>query len=375
MTLLLIVDGDADHARALSRNFAELHSALTVLSASTVAQAMAVLQERTVDLLLAELQIPEMDGFELLAWAIERCPDTSLFAMSESLSELDAARLKALAAIEYFPKPLEARLAIQRFAEYVSQSIRGHLQNVSLASMLQVLEMERKTCAIAVTCEDKRGTLVVRRGVLVHARYGETSGQAAAIAIVAWPNPSITISTSRDAEPASIAQSLGFIVMEAMRVQDEAARGGGEPGSAWPLPRRTWRPSGVSDSNLPPPPDLPSRVNGEPGLPSGARMLAVVATSTGEVLRYMASNGCPVNELASMASQVLQHEIRTLRLCDAAEGLEELVLSTTSRCDVIRPLGASEFALLVFAPEETNLVMARLELEHFLVSTKQTAQN
>jgi hypothetical protein len=104
-------------------------------------------------------------------------------------------------------------------------------------------------------------------------------------------------------------------------------------------------------------------------------MLAVVATSTGEVLRYMASNGCPVNELASMASQVLQHEIRTLRLCDAAEGLEELVLSTTSRCDVIRPLGASEFALLVFAPEETNLVMARLVLEHFLVSTKQTAQN
>jgi hypothetical protein len=31
-------------------------------------------------------------------------------------------------------------------------------------------------------------------------------------------------------------------------------------------------------------------------------------------------------------------------------------------------LGASAFAFLVFAPEETNLVMARIELEHFVAA-------
>ena len=38
----------------------------------------------------------------------------------------------------------------------------------------------------------------------------------------------------------------------------------------------------------------------------------------------------------------------------------------SSRCDLIRPMCPSEFALLVFAPEETNLVMARLELDRFI---------
>jgi hypothetical protein len=71
-----------------------------------------------------------------------------------------------------------------------------------------------------------------------------------------------------------------------------------------------------------------------------------------------------------MASQVLQQEAAMLKLCIETEGVEELVLSTSSRCDVIRPLNAHAFALLVFAPEDTNLVMARLELEQFIVANQ-----
>jgi hypothetical protein len=59
-----------------------------------------------------------------------------------------------------------------------------------------------------------------------------------------------------------------------------------------------------------------------------------------------------------------------LKLCVESEGVEELVLSTSSRCDVIRPLNQHAFALLVFAPEETNLVMARIELEQFIVANQ-----
>jgi hypothetical protein len=66
----------------------------------------------------------------------------------------------------------------------------------------------------------------------------------------------------------------------------------------------------------------------------------------------------------------VRHQVNTLSRCDQNEGIEELVLSTTSYCDVIRPIGngLTHFALLVYAPEETNLVMARLELERFIAS-------
>lgn len=112
----------------------------------------------------------------------------------------------------------------------------------------------------------------------------------------------------------------------------------------------------------------PPGANGELGLPSGAIAIAVVDTATGTVLSSAAKEGCPLLELARMAALVLRHQTKTLSLCNSTEGVEELVLSTTTRCDVIRPLNgnASQFALLMFAPEETNLVMARMELERFI---------
>jgi predicted regulator of Ras-like GTPase activity (Roadblock/LC7/MglB family) len=232
---------------------------------------------------------------------------------------------------------------------------------------------------LTITSEDRAGVLVVQKGALVAARTDEARGQEAAIAIIAWPYPSIAISRRLALEPPAIQAPLGFILMEAMRIQDEDARANPCAGaeSAWP-PRRTWRPTG-SPSQWPPAPGSErgtsnGHVNGssigELGLASGARALALVETATGQLLRAASHPDCPLLELAHMASQVLQQEAAMLKLCIETEGVEELVLSTTSRCDVIRPLNAHAFALLVFAPEDTNLVMARLELEQFIVANQ-----
>jgi CheY-like chemotaxis protein len=365
MTCVLIVDDDPEQARALSRLLSKLRPDLAVLTACNGLAATRLMQEQSVDLVLTDLQMPEMDGFQLLTWVQEHSPETDVFIMSAYGTGQTPAQLSHLGASDYFAKPVDEQAVIARLADAINQSVRGHVHNVSLASFLQLLEMERKSCTLNVVCNERRGVLVVSKGVLVSAHSGELQGEAAAIAIVAWPTPSIVI--SRETEPSGlpIQSSLGFIVMEAMRLQDEAARGAsnGEAGSIWPAARRTWRPTNGSvtfESSRP--------AQGEVGLPSGARALALVETATGNVLRSAAREDCPIGELARLAAQLLLQEAATLRLCNEAEGVEELVLSTSSRCDVIRPLGESEFALLVFAPEETNLVIARLELDHFIAS-------
>lgn len=48
--------------------------------------------------------------------------------------------------------------------------------------------------------------------------------------------------------------------------------------------------------------------------------------------------------------------------------MEEIVLTTSSRCELIRLMPTREaFVLLVFDLTQTNLVMARLELERFML--------
>ena len=373
MTRVLIVEDDPAQARFLSRAFGKLRPDLTVQTAPNGKEAMRVMSNGGVDLLLTDLQMPEMGGFELVAWAVTHCPDVPVFTMSAYGAADTAIRSGNLGAIEYFSKPIDAKIILARLTDALNQSVRGHVQNVSLASFLQLMEMERKTCNLTIECDDKSGLLLIRKGELVDARSGDLRGEEAAIAIIAWPNPSIMISRHSEVGPPVIQKSLGFIVMEAMRVQDEAARSAPMPpegsGSAWPSQRRSWLPSGTPPApSSPVSSAAPPGANGELGLPSGAIAIAVVDTATGTVLSSAAKEGCPLLELARMAALVLRHQTKTLSLCNSTEGVEELVLSTTTRCDVIRPLNgnASQFALLMFAPEETNLVMARMELERFI---------
>jgi CheY-like chemotaxis protein len=373
MSRILIVEDDPEQARALSRAFSKLRPDLAILTAANGAEAMRLVSERSVDVVLTDLQMPEMDGFELIRWLHAHRPDIAVFSMSAYGAPSTAAQVGALGAIEYFAKPVDPSAVLARLTDSLAQAVCGQVHYVSLASFLQLLEMERKTCTLTVSQGDKTGLLAIRNGVLVAARTAELQGQAAAISIVAWSFPSIVISRHCDDAPSTIQSSLGFIVMEAMRVQDEAARasarGADGNGSAWPAPRRTWRPS-IAPSDRPAPESSRGR-NGEAvGLPSGARGLALVETTTGNVLRAASRDDCPIGELARMASQLLLQEAATLQLSGGAdgEGVEELVLSTSSRCDVIRPINVNEFALLVYAPEETNLVMARIELEHFIAT-------
>jgi DNA-binding response OmpR family regulator len=113
--------------------------------------------------------MPDMDGFELVAWTVSNFPDTSVFTMSAHDTEDTSARACGLGAIEYFVKPFDPKVALARFNDALSQSVRGHVQNVSLASFLQLLEMERKTCNLTIKCQEQTGVLVVRKGELVDA--------------------------------------------------------------------------------------------------------------------------------------------------------------------------------------------------------------
>ena len=102
-------------------------------------------------------------------------------------------RLAELGSIECFTKPIDIAGVLRRFSDCVSESIRGHVKNVGLPSFLQLLEMEQKTCTLTINHHDQAGTLFIRRGELYDARVGDRSGQDAAMAIIGWLDPTITI--------------------------------------------------------------------------------------------------------------------------------------------------------------------------------------
>jgi CheY-like chemotaxis protein len=369
LTKILVVDDERALLRGLARAILARRPDLAVLTANSGSEAIRVLQEQQLDLVVTDLQMNDGDGFELLAWLISNRPSVLSFAMSGFCNDEVLARLHRLGAIECFPKPLEVEALLARLSQSLVDSMRGHVDNVGLASFLQLIELEQKTCTLKVRHEQRTGRLYLRKGELIDACTNELRGEPAAYAILGWLTVDLTIEGSCNTAERTIWKPSHFVLMEAMRMRDEGARVRGSLGRDKPS-RPALDPFADESTNehmvlsSPTAPSL-ERIP----LPLGSLALAVIDLETGLVIASEAGAQMEVSELARSAYENARQVIATLAVASAgAEPLEELVMVTSSRGELLRPLARSKhWVLLVFDAARTNLVMARHELARWVV--------
>lgn len=377
MTKILVVDDEPAQSRGLLRAILLRRPDYSVFTASSGVQAIAMLEEQSFDLVITDLQMAEMDGFDFLAWLLSQRRGVLAFAMTAYASDETRDRLRVLGAVECFNKPLDVDALLARILDGLAQNIRGQVHNVGLASFLQLIELEKKTCTLEVCADGQVGQLFVRRGELLDAKTAALSGEEAAVAILGWINASITIEGTCSAVDRVIAKPTYYVVMEAMRVRDESVRPRTKSGQPRANERRSSRPalcsdlSGLFGSERP-----VHHLNGTSGgpkalaglhVPVGALALAVVDSKSGQALVVREWPELELSGLIQGALSVLQHQQTLLgRITGREDQLEELVTMTRSYGELVRPLpGGEAFILLVFDVAETNLVMARLELDLF----------
>jgi CheY-like chemotaxis protein len=379
MTKILVVDDEPTQSRGLLRALLLRRPDFSVLTAGSGNEAINVLQQQHVDLVITDLQMADMNGFDFLAWLFSNRPQVLAFAMTAYAAEDTSQRLETLGAVECFSKPLDIDALSARIADGLAQRIRGQVHNVGLASFLQLVELERKTCTLEVRSEGQLGKLFVRRGELLDAHTSSQVGEAAAVAILAWTNVSITIDSSCSIAERAIEKPSYYVVMEAMRIRDESVRPHASSSESPGLLKKlgsSCPPRGSDFSGLFGAPDQPpasaraARLSPEVleslHVPVGALALAVF--EAGSVLVVRSQPELKLAELVQGAASVLHQERAMLGLAIGdARALQEIFMLTSSFGELIRPLPAEDaFVLLVFDAAETNLVMARLELELFV---------
>lgn len=378
MTKILIVEDDQTQSRLLTRAICQRRPDYRVLSASNGRDAIRLLEREEVALVLTDLQMPEMNGFEFLAWLGTHRPSLIVFTMTAYGNAETEARLSSLGSIECFTKPIDIASVLDRLDESMSQSIRGHVQNVSLTTFLQLIGLEKKTCTLTVRYNEKTGNLFLRKGELVQAKTGDVTGEPAAIAIIGWPHVSIMIEGVCADVERSIHTSLSHLMMEAVRMHDENVRDSVPDSerttSEFPPDKDSFFPL-ISVLPPAPPPQKasrpPTRKPSRPPftviLPEGALVLAVVDTETGAILSGTGREPDALVAIAADAADTLRRQL-AIPYQNGLEAIHEVALNTASRCELIRPIAApsARFALLIYDPRELTQVIARLEMDVFV---------
>jgi len=222
---VLFVDDDQEMLLALREGLEKYRETFTVVLAEDGSDAVNKLKQNTISLVVTDLKMPNMDGFSLLAHIMEKYPDIPVII----ITGYSTSEMKRLAqeggAVGYISKPF----LIEDLAKHIMKTLRkesdgGTLHGVSSGMFLQLMEMEERTCTIRLAdrASGKGGVLFFRDGALLDARVEELQGLDAAYLIFSWEEVTLSIQNECPQKDNKINSDLQPIILEAMRLKDEA---------------------------------------------------------------------------------------------------------------------------------------------------------
>jgi CheY-like chemotaxis protein len=356
MKTVLVVDDEPSVLFALSEGLSDRRGGVRVVTAANGIEAVAVLEAEPVDLVLTDLRMPDMDGFELLTFLRRNHPAVPVILMTALGSAETSARLATAGSFECLAKPFHLPDLKRKIAEMLAQRVKGRVENISLASFLQLLEMERKTCTLSVRSHGPEGVhegrLFFRAGRLVGAATGDLEGREAALEIVTWDHADIEITDVCPPVDPEIEVALSFLLMEGMRLKDESERG-----KEAALPEETDLDDLLADAPSRPQSEELGRLLSE-GMRGGKGMKGVEAIllvePSGKVAAVAGED--PGDAMAAAAA-------RFLRDLGAGEPLQEVLATTGNHYWLARPVGpGGHFLLLVLDRHRANLARTQLDL-------------
>ncbi|MCF8110092.1 MAG: response regulator [Desulfobacteraceae bacterium] len=222
---VLLVDDDAAWLKTMQKELEKYSGAFSVISAYDGSQALEVMASDQVSLVVSDLRMPNIDGFELLNQVLHKYPDIPVIIITAYDRPKTREVVFKSGADDYMTKPFTAgELAEKITGVLKKKSEGGSLHNVSLETFLQLIEMEQQNCTLRIVDKDpsRTGVLFFRDGELMGARLGGRLGLEAAYEILSWSGVSVSIENRCPIKEKQLEGGLQAILLDAMRTKDES---------------------------------------------------------------------------------------------------------------------------------------------------------
>ncbi len=222
MKHILIVDDNVASVTMLSRVFEALRDIFKVFTTNNGKDAIDIIEQEQIDLVLTELNLPQMNGIALIKHILNSKSGIPIIILTAYGTPEIESKLNSIPSIRYFNKPIKTDIVIETVFENLNVPF-GQVDGVGLSSFCQLLEMEAKTCTLSIMSNQQRktGVMYFLNGVLISAETESHKNEDAAYEILSWEDAKIHIVYSVSKKEQEITQSLMNILMEGARQRDE----------------------------------------------------------------------------------------------------------------------------------------------------------
>jgi len=187
MKNILIVDDEETLLLIIASRFNNYHDRFKVFTALNGKEAVKILETQNINLVVTDLKMPEMDGFELLIYMGNNFPSIPVIVNSAYCNPEIQLKLDAIGTIRVLDKAADFDLLLEVVMQELEDHPSGSISGISTSGFLQLIEMEQKTCLLEVqSAGQTKGLLYIVKGDLYDAACGDLSGEDAAYKVIGW---------------------------------------------------------------------------------------------------------------------------------------------------------------------------------------------
>jgi len=186
---ILIVDDEEDLTWSISIYLQRNESLFEITCVSSGEEAVTVLDQTLVDLIISDVKMPGISGLDLLAIVNEKYPTTKMIIMTAFGSEVLEEHVSNLGSQYYIEKPFELvmlREIVYSALQISEKKIESSLVNSRIKEIIAFHCKSGGTSQLALYHGLHQGIICFQRGEIVHAECGELEGENALFSILDW---------------------------------------------------------------------------------------------------------------------------------------------------------------------------------------------
>jgi CheY-like chemotaxis protein len=186
---ILIVDDNANFLKVFALKIAQHYPAGRFLTAQSGFRALELIETNDIDLLITDVYMPKMHGFDLLLKARRINPQLKVIMMTAYYSRKLHDKAFQYGSLAYIEKPFKIEQMLDlivRTFEVEKRKFTGDVVGIEVSDIVQLNCLAKLDNTVFFTSNDKTGIIFFEKGEIVHAVCGEQEGEEALRTIVAF---------------------------------------------------------------------------------------------------------------------------------------------------------------------------------------------
>jgi CheY-like chemotaxis protein len=226
---LLLLDDDQELLDMYREILSQMPSKPEIQTASSGARAIALLESQRFTLMITDLNMPKMDGLQVLSIVRRKYPQLRIVVLTSVMDEQFRSRSYAMGVDLFWQKPSSVD-EIQQFLECI-ESLLGRevqetgfrgVQSKSLVDIIQLEGLSRSSTTLRIVNGRIDGKIWMLDGDVIDAETSNLGAKDAFQEILSWKNGSFEVLPFDENRKRTIFESVQGLLLETAQAIDEA---------------------------------------------------------------------------------------------------------------------------------------------------------